>query len=297
MAIVSWLSLCFSTFCAVNIVLSRLCVKLKIVQLKKSVLRPLHSVPFCLFCSCFWTQECVLCVGPLEVHRTESGGPNYMGLQSSQLVVLTTRVFLHIKKSISHVWCPYVSIYKSSTVYLDIYMVYTPTQKREFCSRNHIIYPRRDSTWIQSAYKHNLFSTARVTYNGQQRRYQRGLQSGLPHEFIIEGSKNHRECFMAKSALCYPASDLLCECFMSCLIYRSVIIFCHKHAGPNALFTLNQREYFRFFFLCQARWSIHINCVNCEAAKRWLRILTEPIRKSNKHQLPWQKRITSMLFN
>lgn len=237
MAIVLWLSLCFSTSCAVNIVLSRLCVKLKIVQLKNVSWDPCILFRSVFFCSCFWTQDCVLCGGPLEVHWTESGGPNYMGLQSSQLVVLTTHVFLHIKKSISHVWCPYASLYKVSTVYLDIYMVYTPTQKRKFSSRNHIIYPRRDSTWIQSAYKHNLFSTARVTYNRQQRRYQRGLQSGLPHEFIIEGSKNHRECFMAKSALCYPASDLLSECFMSCLIYRSVIIFCHKHAGPNVLFT------------------------------------------------------------
>lgn len=98
-----------------------------------------------------------------------------------------------------------MSIYIYSVLYVWTYIcgIHTYTQNIKFCSHNQIIYPRRDSIWIQSAHKHNLFSTARVTYNGQPRRYRRGLQSGLPHEFIIEGSKNHRECFMAKPALWY----------------------------------------------------------------------------------------------
>lgn len=131
-----------------------------------------------------------------------------------------------IKINITHMTPIHEYIYSVLYTWKYICGIHTYTQNIKFCSHNQIIYPRRDSTWIQSTHKHNLFSTARVTYNGQQRRYRRGLQSGLPHEFIIEGSENHRECFMPKSVLCYPASYLFCEYFMPCLIYRSGIIFC-----------------------------------------------------------------------
>ncbi len=106
-----------------------------------------------------------------------------------------------IKINITHMTPIHEYIYSVLYIWKYICGIHTYTQHIKFCSHNQIIYPRRDSTWIQSTHKHNLFSTARVTYNGQQRRYRRGLQSGLPHEFIIEGSENQRMFHGKASAL------------------------------------------------------------------------------------------------
>lgn len=269
MAIVSRFLLCFSALCAMIIAFSRRCVKLKIVQLKNVSWDHLLSVPFCLFWSCFWTQGCILCMASKKLLVDPI--IKCFGKAWQPMCSCTSHRHI-IKINITHMTPIHEYIYSVLYIWKYICGIHTYTQHIKFCSHNQIIYPRRDSTWIQSTHKHNLFSTARVTYNGQQRRYRRGLQSGLPREFIIEGSENHRECFMAKPALCYPASYLFCEYFMSCLIYRSVIIFCAVLSlafRAECVVYMKSERIFSFLWW-KVKWSLYINCIKCEFATKMI---------------------------
>lgn len=157
--------------------------------------------------------------------------------------------FLLFLKTHRHIYMS-VYIYTQYCIWACIYGIHTYTQNIKFCSHNQIIYPRRDNTWMQSAQEHNLFSTARVTYNGQQRRYRRGLQSGLPHSFIIEGSigiiKNVSWQSQHLLSASYQFYDLFHFMFDLQKCDLCFVLFCHKHSGPSALCTCNQKEYSLF---------------------------------------------------
>ncbi len=165
--------------------------------------------------------------------------------------------------------------YIYSVLYIWKYIcgIHTYTQHIKFCSHNQIIYPRRDSTWIQSTYKHNLFSTARVTYTmdssvGTGEGYSQGyLMNLLLREVRITKNVSWQSQHSAILHHTYSV-NISCHVWSTEVWFIFCVVLSLAFKAECVVYMKSERIF--SFLWWKVRWSIYINHIKCEFATKMI---------------------------